>query len=140
MKIFLVSFTLLLTSSVLIASSPSNDKKEKVEGIYTISAISGKASDFYAIQMHPEKKDQPHLLLETHYVHPRLVVGLKLRVIGTVFKKSPKQSELAQALFFVNTPSGMTPFWQLSRHASALDLSTTPLMKLHAPSSDFSVL
>ena len=111
---------------------------EKIEGIYTISKIKT-TDDYVEIHLTPQDKNLPKLYMETDRFQDRLQKNVSMKIVGDIFRKNAQASELAQAMFFLPTSSGSTPVWILSRHSHGLNLSTTPYMKMHAPTSDYKV-
>ncbi|MCB9228742.1 MAG: hypothetical protein H6618_03940 [Deltaproteobacteria bacterium] len=152
-----LALTLLLRPELLAepgSARPASQNGAEVirgEGSYILEKIirvhpAEKELLFYRILFNKQDKpgtktrssESSGLWLETRAVHPGLKEGSSYRLRYSGHRIQQNTIRIGQTLIWLTTASGETqPVRMLSLHARQADFSGTPLLQLHAPSSDY---
>lgn len=120
-----------------------------LEGRYKISKIR-KSGDSFKIVFTKNNKDKllpKSVMIVSQYVHHTLEEGMDLEISFKIENKDKKINrsytkpiELDQVLVYLpNEIGGSTPVWIVSKNKEFMGLHGSRLLKMHSPSSDFSV-
>ena len=128
--------------------SSVEDNENFLEGRYKISKIR-KSGDFFRIVFTKINNDRllpKSVMIESQYVHHALEEGMNLEVSFRIEKDKrnkfsySKPIELDQILVYLpNDLGGSTPVWMVSKNKEFMGLNGSKFLKMHSPSSDFSI-
>lgn len=136
MKLYICLMFLLVTKSLC-------GEVINIGGDYNVSSINRLENGLIEIHFSSVKQSGKYdeLTLVSKHIHMGIRLGQALRISAEVVSELTNgRFAINQVLVYLPTSQGKTPVWIVAEGSNSGRLSGIPLLKMHAPSSDYLIL